>query len=62
MALYPKKDFSRKCWVYFMEQKSEALEFKKLKAMVEKTIGQYIKSFPSEIGGEDLSISFSKFC
>ncbi|GJV24619.1 retrovirus-related pol polyprotein from transposon TNT 1-94 [Tanacetum coccineum] len=31
-------DFSRKCWVYFMGQKSEAFEsFKKIKAMVEKT-------------------------
>jgi hypothetical protein len=31
-------DYSRKCWVYFLEKKSEAFEtFKKFKIMVEKT-------------------------
>ncbi|GJV97012.1 retrovirus-related pol polyprotein from transposon TNT 1-94 [Tanacetum coccineum] len=56
-------DFSRKCWVYFLEQKSEVFEtFKKFKATVEKTTGQYIKALRSDRGGEYLSISFIKFC
>ncbi|GJY68640.1 retrovirus-related pol polyprotein from transposon TNT 1-94, partial [Tanacetum coccineum] len=56
-------DFTRKCWVYFLEQKSEALEtFKKFKAMVEKTTGQYIKALRSDRGGEYVSTPFTKFC
>ncbi|GJY64422.1 retrovirus-related pol polyprotein from transposon TNT 1-94 [Tanacetum coccineum] len=55
-------DFTRKCWVYFLEQKSEALEtFKKFKAMVEKTTGQYIKALRSDRGGEYVSIPFTMF-
>jgi hypothetical protein len=33
-------DFSKKCWVYFLKEKSEAFEiFKKFKVMVEKLTG-----------------------
>ncbi|GJR44232.1 retrovirus-related pol polyprotein from transposon TNT 1-94 [Tanacetum coccineum] len=56
-------DFSRKCWVYFLEQKSEAFEtFNKFKAMVEKTTYQNIKALRSDRGEEYLSVSFIKFC
>ncbi|GJV97013.1 retrovirus-related pol polyprotein from transposon TNT 1-94 [Tanacetum coccineum] len=41
----------------------EALEtFKKFKAMVEKTTGQYIKALRSDRGGEYVSTPFTKFC
>jgi GAG-pre-integrase domain len=38
-------DFSRKTWVYFLKEKSEAFEvFKKFKVMVEKVTGRHIKT------------------
>ncbi|GJV97011.1 retrovirus-related pol polyprotein from transposon TNT 1-94 [Tanacetum coccineum] len=56
-------DFTRKCWVNFLEQKSEALEtFKNFKAMVEKTTCQFIKALRSDRGGEYVSTPFTKFC
>ncbi|KAK8938543.1 hypothetical protein KSP39_PZI011604 [Platanthera zijinensis] len=37
-------DFSRKCWVYFLREKAEALEkFKEFRAMAEKESGQPLK-------------------
>ena len=56
-------DFSRKCWVYFLQEKSEAFEtFKKFKVMVEKSTGQHVRGLRSDRGGEYLSNSFKKFC
>nr|GEY30883.1 retrovirus-related Pol polyprotein from transposon TNT 1-94 [Tanacetum cinerariifolium] len=56
-------DFTRKCWVYFLEQKSKALEtFKKFKALVEKTTGKCIKALRSNRGGEFVSTPFTTFC
>nr|GEX34336.1 retrovirus-related Pol polyprotein from transposon TNT 1-94 [Tanacetum cinerariifolium] len=56
-------DFTRKCWVYFMEQNSEALQtFKKFKGLVEKTTGKCIKALRSDRGGEYVSTPFTKFC
>ncbi|GKD80093.1 retrovirus-related pol polyprotein from transposon TNT 1-94 [Tanacetum coccineum] len=56
-------DFTRKCWVNFLEQKSEALEtFKNFKAMVEKTTCQYIKALRSYRGGKYVSTPFIMFC
>nr|GEW61629.1 retrovirus-related Pol polyprotein from transposon TNT 1-94 [Tanacetum cinerariifolium] len=47
-------DYSRKTWVYFLKEKSQAFEaFKTFKAMVEKEKGLKIKS---------LSKEFNKFC
>lgn len=56
-------DFSRKTWVYFLKEKSEAFEaFKKFKVMVEKTIGRHIKAVRSDRGGEYTSAAFMKYC
>jgi transposase InsO family protein len=56
-------DYSRKCWVYFLEKKSEAFEtFKKFKVMVEKTTGKNIRSLRSDRGGEYLSNQFKSYC
>lgn len=56
-------DFSRKTWVYFLKEKSQAFEaFKVFKAMVEKEKGLKIKSMRCDRGGEFLSKEFNKFC
>jgi transposase InsO family protein len=56
-------DYSRKCWVYFFEKKSEAFEtFKKFKIMVEKMMGKKIRSLRSNRGGEYLSNQFKSYC
>ncbi|GKA70107.1 retrovirus-related pol polyprotein from transposon TNT 1-94 [Tanacetum coccineum] len=55
--------YTRKTWVYFLKEKSEAFEvFKKFKVMVEKTIGYFIKALRSDRGGEYMSTSFINFC
>ncbi|GKD45673.1 retrovirus-related pol polyprotein from transposon TNT 1-94 [Tanacetum coccineum] len=56
-------DFSRKCWSYFLTEKSQALEtFKKFKALVEKEAGVEIKCLRSDRGGEFNSKEFKVFC
>jgi transposase InsO family protein len=56
-------DYSRKCWVYFLEKKSEAFEtFKKFKVMIEKTTAKNIRSLRSDRGGEYLSNEFKLYC
>ena len=56
-------DFSRKTWVYFLKQKSEAFgAFKKFKAAVEKETGLEIKAMRSDRGGEFTSKEFQEFC
>jgi transposase InsO family protein len=56
-------DYSKKCWVYFLEKKSEAFEtFKKFMVMVEKTTGNNIRSLRSDRGGEYLSNEFKLYC
>jgi transposase InsO family protein len=56
-------DFFRKCWVYFLKEKSEAFEiFKKFKVMVEKSTGYYVRALRSYIGGEHLSNEFNAYC
>ena len=55
-------DYSRCCKVYFMKEKSEALEkFKKFKAEFEKESGQSNKALRADRGGEYLSDEFSSF-
>jgi Integrase core domain len=55
-------DYSRKCWVYFLEKKSKAFEtFKKFKVMVEKTTGKKIRSLRSDKGGEYLFNQFKSY-
>lgn len=56
-------DYSRKTWVYFWGEKSEAIAvFKKFKAQVEKETGQYIKIFRTDRGGEFTSHEFTNLC
>ncbi|KAL4384136.1 hypothetical protein GQ457_15G014370 [Hibiscus cannabinus] len=56
-------DYSRKTWVYFLKQKSEAFgAFKIFKALVEKESGFEIKSLRSDRGGEFTSNKFNDFC
>jgi transposase InsO family protein len=55
-------DYSRKCWVYFLEKKSEAFEtFKKFKVMVEKMTGKNIRSLRLDRGDEYLSNQFKSY-
>ena len=56
-------DFSRKTWVYFLEEKSEVFEnFKKLKAQVEKECDLAIKAMRSDRGVEFTSKEFKMYC
>ena len=56
-------DFTRKTWVYFLHEKSEALiTFKAFKASVEKDIGTFITCLRTDRGGEFTSNEFREFC
>jgi len=56
-------DFSRKTWVYFLNQKFEAFAaFKNFKVLVEKESGCEIKDLTSDRGGEFTSKEFNNFC
>jgi transposase InsO family protein len=56
-------DYSRKCWVYFLEKKSETFEtFKKFKVMVEKTMGKNIRSLRSDRDNEYKFNQFKSYC
>ena len=56
-------DYTRMTWVYFLKERSEALEvFKKFKAMVENQSNRKIKVLRSDQGGEYISKEFEKYC
>jgi len=56
-------DFSRKIWVYFLDEKSEAfIIFKYFKSLVEKETGSCIKSLRIDRGREFTSQEFNQFC
>lgn len=56
-------DFSRKTWIYFVLEKSEAFHcFKTFKAFVEKQTGLVIKCLRTDRGGEYNSNEFKEFC
>ena len=56
-------DFTRKTWVYFLREKSEAFaKFKEFKVYVEKHSGFNLKTLRSDRGGEFTSNEFDKFC
>lgn len=56
-------DFSRKSWMYYLVEKSEALfHFKCFKKMVENETGLAIKCLRTDRGGEFTSTDFNKFC
>ena len=56
-------DFSRKTWIYFVTEKSEAFyTFKEFKAFVEKQSGSFIRCLRTDRGGEYNSTEFKEFC
>jgi transposase InsO family protein len=56
-------DFSRKTWVYFLQEKSNAFEtFKKFKALVEKESSCLIQCLRTDRGGEFTSNEFNAYC
>ncbi|BBG96571.1 transposable element gene [Prunus dulcis] len=56
-------DCTRMSWVYFIRNKSSAMEcFRKFKAMTELQSGYKIKGLRSDRGGEFLSSEFNSFC
>jgi transposase InsO family protein len=56
-------DFTRKTWIYFLHEKSEAFAmFRNFKACVEKESGEYITSLRTDRGGEFTSNEFEEFC
>ena len=56
-------DFSRKCWIFFMQKKSETYsKFCEFKAVVEKELGKKVKALRSDNGGEYISDEFKDFC
>ena len=56
-------DFSRKVWVYFLKNKSEAFaKFKEWKTLVEHQVGKKVKNLRTDNGLEFCSIEFTHFC
>ena len=56
-------DFSRKIWVYFISQKSQALEkFQHFVRLVENSTGHTVQALRTDNGGEYTSKAFSAFC
>ena len=56
-------DYSRKTWVYFLSEKSEAFDvFKRFKTLVEKEVNKLICCLRTDRGGEFTSIEFNQFC
>eukprot|EP00253_Pinus_taeda_P018306 PITA_18306 len=56
-------DFSRKCWIFFIQKKSETYsKFCEFKALVEKESGKKVKALRSDNGGEFISGEFKDFC
>ena len=52
-------DFSRKTWIYFMNNKDEVFnKFKEFKALIENHTEKKIKTFRSDNGGEFTSNEF----
>jgi len=56
-------DFSHKCWIFFMQKKSETYsKFCEFKALVEKESRKKMKALRSNNGGEYISDEFKDFC
>lgn len=53
-------DFSRKCWIFFMQKKDQMfLKFYEFKAFAEKDIDKKVKALKSDNGGEYVSNEFN---
>lgn len=56
-------DLTRKTWIYFLNEKSEAFTtFQHYKVSVEKETGAFITCLRTDRGGEFTSNEFSEFC
>eukprot|EP00253_Pinus_taeda_P007531 PITA_07531 len=56
-------DFSRKCWIFFMQKKSKTYsKFCEFKVLVEKESRKKVKALRSDNGGEFISGEFKDFC
>ncbi|WJZ87437.1 hypothetical protein VitviT2T_006816 [Vitis vinifera] len=56
-------DYSRKVWIYFLTEKSEAFTtFKNYKNLVKKETGAFICCLRTNRGGEFTSLEFNAFC
>ena len=56
-------DFSRKLWVYFLKNKSEAFsKFKEWKILIENQTGRKVKRLRTDNGLEFCSNEFNDFC
>jgi transposase InsO family protein len=56
-------DCSRKCWIYFLKDKSDTFDkFKEYKAFIEKKTGKHIRILRTYNGGEFESLQFEDFC
>jgi transposase InsO family protein len=55
-------DYSKKCWVYFLEKKSETFEtFKKFKIIIEKMTRKNTRSLRLDRCGEYMSNEFKSY-
>ncbi|MCO5594848.1 hypothetical protein L7F22_048882 [Adiantum nelumboides] len=56
-------DYSRKMWVYFIREKSEAFgKFKLWHKLVENETGKKVKKLRTDRGGEFISDEFNSYC
>lgn len=56
-------DYSRKCWTYFLSEKSETFKiFKEFKAATERKTGHKLICLRSDRGGEYNSKEFDEYC
>ena len=56
-------DYSRYCWIYFLNEKSKAFEtFKIFKVLAENNLGKKIKALRLDNGGEYIKREFQQLC
>jgi hypothetical protein len=56
-------DFSRKCWIYFMQKKDQTFsKFFEFKALVDIDIGKKVKTLRRDNCGEYISNEFKNLC